>query len=243
VNALAKPEVGEFLNKHFVSSFQKVATFTIVNGAKQGGNVAAYFCAPDGRVLHCIAGPVDSGTMLREAQWVVKSVRSCIEESKKSETPFKVLFRKLHSERLRKEYGLMVEAATFDPELAKDDGPLTARDPSGKPLVPVLPPPPIDGPDVSIKEEEFAAMQASEAKKADARACRTKGGGRGVVLGNLGRVHQILAAYSLVKIERIYGTVFENILGEKVTTKPVVTINTMGRGQREGCLHCGCKGE
>ena len=71
MNALAKPEVGEFLNKNFVSSFQKVATFQIVNGQKQGGNVAAYFCAPDGRVLHCVAGPVDSGTMLREAQWVV----------------------------------------------------------------------------------------------------------------------------------------------------------------------------
>ena len=65
MNALANPEVGAFLNKHFVSSFQKVATFQIVNGQKQGGNVASYFCAPDGRVLHCVAGPVDAGTMLR----------------------------------------------------------------------------------------------------------------------------------------------------------------------------------
>jgi len=39
VNALANPEVGTFINKHFVSSFQKVATFQIVNGQKQGGNV------------------------------------------------------------------------------------------------------------------------------------------------------------------------------------------------------------
>ena len=44
----------------FVSSFQKVATFRIVaGGQKQGGNVASYFCAPDGRVLHIVAGPVD----------------------------------------------------------------------------------------------------------------------------------------------------------------------------------------
>ena len=50
MNALANPEVGKYVNEHFVSAFQKVATFKIVNGQKQGGNVAAYFCAPDGRV-------------------------------------------------------------------------------------------------------------------------------------------------------------------------------------------------
>ena len=52
MNALANPEVGKYLNEYFVSSFQKVGTFRIVNGQKQGGNVASYFCAPDGRVLH-----------------------------------------------------------------------------------------------------------------------------------------------------------------------------------------------
>jgi hypothetical protein len=57
VGALNNPEVGKYVNEFFVSSYQKVATFKIVNGNKQGGNVAAYFCAPDGRVLHCVAGP------------------------------------------------------------------------------------------------------------------------------------------------------------------------------------------
>ena len=52
MNALANPEVGKYLNEYFVSSFQKVATFRIVGKQKQGGNVASYFCAPDGRVLH-----------------------------------------------------------------------------------------------------------------------------------------------------------------------------------------------
>ena len=37
MNALADPKVGEFLNEHFVSAFQKVATFQIVNGQ----NIAA----------------------------------------------------------------------------------------------------------------------------------------------------------------------------------------------------------
>jgi hypothetical protein len=234
VNALSKPEVGAYINRHFVSSFQKVATFRIVNGQKQGGNVAAYFCAPDGRVLHCVAGPVDAATMLREATWVVENARKAIEESKRTETPFKVLFRRWHAERLRKEHGILVEAATVD-TVPDEDDPLQARDPSGRPIVPVLPPPPIDGPDVSFRQR--AAM---DAEAAGAPALKDKAG-RGVALGNQGRVHHLMAAYSMVKIERIYGTVFHNILGERVSTQPVITIG--GRDERRAapCLHCESK--
>jgi hypothetical protein len=82
VNALANAEVGKFLNEYFVSSFQKVGTFRIVNGQKQGGNVASYFCAPDGRVLHVVAGPVDAATILREAKWVVEGTKKAMTESK-----------------------------------------------------------------------------------------------------------------------------------------------------------------
>ena len=39
-----------------MSAFQKVGTFRISNGQKQGGNVASYFCTPDGQVLHLLAG-------------------------------------------------------------------------------------------------------------------------------------------------------------------------------------------
>ena len=80
MNALANDEVGKYLNEYFVSSFQKVATFRIVGNQKQGGNVASYFCAPDGRVLHAIAGPVDAATMLREAKWVVETTKKAIAE-------------------------------------------------------------------------------------------------------------------------------------------------------------------
>jgi hypothetical protein len=78
VSALASSEVGKYLNENFVSSFQKVATFRIVGQQKQGGNVASYFCAPDGRVLHVIAGPVDAATMLREAKWVVGTAQKAV---------------------------------------------------------------------------------------------------------------------------------------------------------------------
>jgi len=40
-------------------------------------------------------------------------------------------------------------------------------------------------------------------------------------LGNQGRVHLIMAAYSMGKIENLYASIFEGILGEKISTKPV----------------------
>jgi hypothetical protein len=215
VNALASSEVGKYLNQHFVSSFQKVATFRIVGGAKQGGNVAAYFCAPDGRVLHVVAGPVDAATLLNEAKWVVNTSKQLIKDSAGDGGKFKSLLRTAHSERLRREHGLVVEPVTFDPAESNEDSALTYRDPTGRPLAPKLPPPPIDGPDVSFKSAQDAAGRGLEALPVIDRR------GRRWVLGNQGRVHQLMAAYSLVKIETLYGSVFEGILGERVSTKPV----------------------
>ncbi len=125
MGALANPEVGKYLNEYFVSGFQKVGTFKIVGPQKQGGNVAAYFCAPDGRVLHCVAGPVDAGTMLREAKWVVDTTKKAMEDAKGDGSKFKAHFRKAHAERLKNEHGLVVEAVTFDPraDLQRPDGP------------------------------------------------------------------------------------------------------------------------
>ena len=219
MNALANEEVGKFLNENFVSSYQKVGTFKIVNGAKQGGNVAAYFCAPDGRVLHVIAGPVDAATLLREAQWVVDTTQKAMALSKGDGAAFKAYFRKAHAERLRREHGLVVEPVTFDPPAAQDpNSALTYSDPSGRPLAPVLPPPPIDGPDVTFKAAQERATHAlGAAPVADKR------GGRWV-LGNQGRAHMLLAAHALTKIDKIYGSVFERILGEKVSTKPVEVV-------------------
>lgn len=215
MNALASPEVGKFINEHFTSAFQKVATFRIADGQKQGGNVAAYFCAPDGRVVHTVAGPVDAATMLREAKWVVETTQRLIRDSAGDGAKFKAMLRTAHAERLRREHGLVVEPVTFDVSVDEQDGPLTYRDPSGRPLAPKLPPPPIDGPDVTFREMQVAAGKAPGA------ALMLDRRGRRWSLGNQGRVHQLLAAHSLKKIEEIYGTVFENILGERVSTKPV----------------------
>ena len=143
MNALANPEVGKYINEYFCSSFQKVATFRIVNGQKQGGNVAAYFCAPDSRVLHVVAGPVNAEQMRREAQWVVETTKAAMKHAQGDGVAFKAYFRKAHADKLRQEHGLVVEAVTFDaPEAQDDNSALTYRDPSGRPLAPKLPPPP-----------------------------------------------------------------------------------------------------
>jgi hypothetical protein len=217
VNALASQEVGKFVNENFAASFQKVATFRIVDGQKQGGNVASYFCAPDGRVVHTIAGPVDAQTFLNEAKWVVETTRRLMAESGGDGGKFKALLRTAHAERLRREHGLVVEPVTFDPpEPQQENDALTYRDPSGRPLAPILPPPPIDGPDVSFRGARLAlaAEAPGQMPIADKRGKRWG-------LSNQGRVHHLMAAHGLAKIETVYGTVFERILGEKVSTRPV----------------------
>jgi len=221
VSALNNAEVGKYVNEFFVSSYQKVATFKIVNGAKQGGNVAAYFCSPDGRVLHCVAGPVDAATFLQEAKWVVETAKTCIKDSKGNGAKFKEMLRTAHAEKLRQEFGIAVSPVTYDPPDPQDDkDTLTYRDPTGRTLAPKLPPPPIDGPDVTLKAEKFQELQKNAAAAPGNRVAADSKGRR-VVVTNQSLVHQVFAAHALVPIERVYGTVFENILGEKISTKPV----------------------
>jgi hypothetical protein len=233
VNALANPEVGKYLNEYFVSSFQKVATFKIVGKQKQGGNVASYFCAPDGRVLHVIPGPVNAPTLLREAQWVVETTKKAMADAKGDGGKFKAYFRKAHAERLRAENGLVVEPVTFDPPDPQEaKSALTYTDPSGRPLAPILAPPPLNGPDVTIRAKTME-LAAGGAAPAGFGAVRD-GKGRRWALNNQGRAHILLAAHCMVKIEKVYGTIFEGILGEKISTKPVEVVTPFPWRQHEG---------
>jgi len=231
VNALASPEVGKYLEENFVAAFQRVGTFRIVGAQKQGGNVATYFCAPDGRVLHAIAGPVDSKTFLVEAKWTVDTVRDAIKKSKGDGVEFKAIIRRAHADKLRSESGLVVEPVTFDPPKTDGgDSPLSYSDPTGRPLSPKLPPAPIEGPDVKFKlvQERMAA--------AGATPVMDRRGGRWA-LSNQGRVDQLLAAHSLQPIEKLYGAIFEGILGERITTRPVEIVTPFpwhGRATKGG---------
>jgi hypothetical protein len=227
VGALNNPEVGKYINEHCVASFQKVATFKIVGKQKQGGNVASYFCAPDGRVLHIVPGPVDAATMLREAQWIVTTAEKGIAEAKGDGSKFKAILRKAHADRLLTEHGLQVEPVLFDPVVEQDPkSALTYNDPTGRPLAPKLPPPPIDGPDVRLNEAQNRAAllkQQDAAKATGARDLLDRRGGRWV-LGNVGRANMLLAGHGMGKIETVYGTVFQDILGERISTKPVEVV-------------------
>lgn len=104
MNALTNAEVGKYLNGNFVASYQKVGTFTINGAAKQGGNVASYFCTPEGRVLHAIAGPVKAEVLLREARWVVETAKLAELDGVKTELRRRGFWRKAHTERLQQEH-------------------------------------------------------------------------------------------------------------------------------------------
>ena len=69
--------------KHFAAGWKKVGTFAIVGRPdtnmgvqKVGGNVAAYFCTPDLRVLGAVGGPVSPAVFLREAERAVALAES-----------------------------------------------------------------------------------------------------------------------------------------------------------------------
>jgi hypothetical protein len=159
VNALADPDVGKYCNAAFVSTYQKVGTFTLAGGQKQGGNVATYFCTPDGRVLHAVAGPVNAAALLREARWAVETYKLARLGRPDDAPEARALLWEAHVDRLRQEYGVDL------------------NDPAARP--------------------------------------RRN-------LGKQGQVHLLLAASPTPRLEQVYRLVFENVLGEKVSTAPVV---------------------
>ena len=220
-------------NRLTATSGSATATFKVVGKQKQGGNVAAYFCAQDGRVLHAVAGPVNAATMLKEAKWTVETAKAALKDSMGDGAKFKEIFRKAHAAKLKEENGLVVEPVTYDAPEPDPNSALTYRDLSGKPIAPKLPPPPVDGPDVSLGKKDFAMRQTAEAKAPGAALLVDKRGGRWV-LGNQGRVHILMAGHSMLKIEKLYGSVFEGILNEKISTKPVEVVTPFPWVGRDG---------
>jgi len=157
-----------------VSAFQKVATFQIAGNQKQGGNVASYFCTPDGLVLHAIAGPVNEDLFLREARWTVETYNLALLDKNKTTVQLRTFFQKAHLERLRNEHG------------------------------------------VHANQLRMHLNTTSNAKTLGMLVDRHGH------LGNQGKVHLLLAMASLPRIESVYQVVFEKILNERVSTRPVV---------------------
>lgn len=195
MNALANEKVGDYLNDHFVSSFLKVGTFTIANGQKQGGNVATYFCLPDGSVLHAIAGPVNADVMLREARWAVETRKMATFEAAGSPQKYRDLLRKSHAERLQAEAGLNARQVQLSA-------------------------PRIPGATLSTTPLPQEGMNPYGRGKVT--STRDFGGHHHNNLGTQTQVHLIMANYPLIKVQEVYKYVFERVLNERISTLPVV---------------------
>src|SRR5437868_730170 len=166
------------MGEHFEATHQKAGTFKIVDGQKQGGNVAAYFCLQDGTVLHAVAGPVDAATFLREARWAVDLRKLAVTEARGDVARYRQAVRRGHLERLLAEHGVNQPANLM-------------------PKVGVGPPP--------VPQAELVRRPAVRK------------------LGRAGQVHALLATYPLARLDAVYPVVFEQVLGEKVSTLPVLT--------------------
>ena len=109
MNALANDKVADYINENFVATFMKVGTFQIINGQKVGGNVASYFCLPDGSVVHAVPGKVAADKLLAEARWACDTRRYALTRSTVLSTgavdmpKFRFLIRQAHEERFVQE--------------------------------------------------------------------------------------------------------------------------------------------
>jgi hypothetical protein len=105
VNALGQQRVADYLNENFISTYLKVGTFQIVNGQKQGGNVASYFCLADGSVMHAVPGQVNADKLINEARWAYETRKAALtfgtdlENGTVSMRKYAEQVRKAHSER------------------------------------------------------------------------------------------------------------------------------------------------
>jgi hypothetical protein len=73
--------VARYFAANFVAAHQQVGSFEVVNQfgnlQKNGGNVASYFCTPDGQVVHALTGPAKAEELLAEARWAIALEKSC----------------------------------------------------------------------------------------------------------------------------------------------------------------------
>jgi hypothetical protein len=97
---LSDGSVGEFIGDNFESTHQKVGTFLVADGQKQGGNVASYFCLSDGTVVHAVAGPLDARQFLREAKWATEVRKLAVAEAGGEVSKYRATIRRAHAERL-----------------------------------------------------------------------------------------------------------------------------------------------
>ena len=110
---------------------------------------------------------------------MVETAKAAIKESKGDGGKFKAIFRTAHAKKLKDETGLVVAPVTYDAPEIDPKSALTYSDPTGRPLAPILPPPPLDGPDVTLRAAELEAKQDAAGRAPAPSECSTAGAGAG----------------------------------------------------------------
>src|SRR5262245_39976692 len=92
---------------NFVSVYDKVGTFLINvqddgRAMRMGGNVAAFFCTPNGNVIHVAAGPRTAEAFLAEARWALAMYADVTSDNGFGKSPARVavMLRQAYAEAL-----------------------------------------------------------------------------------------------------------------------------------------------
>jgi hypothetical protein len=189
-----------------------VGTFKIVNGVKQGGNVATYFCTADGRVVQAVAGPVDATTLLREAKWALEIHDKAKKAGKEGDADYVKFVRQAHANWLE-QASQPVDAGTL---LSEAKRLFETHNNRRKEL---------DAEYVQFVLQAYADFLEQDSKKPQEPAQgRRSVPARRAEAGKTSTqpdVHRLLAEHALDNIEQVYAKVWEGILKEKVSNDPV----------------------
>lgn len=200
---------------------------------KVGGNVATYFCTPDGRVVHAVAGNVGADALLREAQWALDLHERATAEAGDDAEKWQTLIAAAHGKRQGEQaaiFGLPMNGSengtpnggcdVFAIETVITDLPanLGWRPTNGEPTI-----------TDAIGTETLELREEAPANIATANGTIFLSG-LAIVLDNAngGAIHDYLAEVGGRPLEEIYPTVWQSILGETLSDAPV-TVADMGK--------------
>lgn len=253
--ALSDKTVGAYVKEHYISSWQRVGTFTAVQAggktvARAGGNVAVYFCTPDLDVIHAIAGPVGTDALLEAAKWAVETFEAARKQAGDDREALVKAIREAHDAKAKTPPCLnayrcvptvRVESAVLREKAgAAKDYAVVLGNALGATTTDLLYRPQQVAPAEARRACEDGVAVPAEATTARASAECLKGEqiqlhaetvladaqqALLVAIGGGRTMHHYLAEQGTPKLEDIYKHVFERVLGERVTDTPVRTVD------------------
>ena len=188
---MSDPRVGQYLGEHFIATYHQIGDFEVVNVngklQKNGGNVASYFCTPDGRVIHVTAKPISAEQLLKQATWAVETYQ---EVSTAAPGNLRAQWKLVEQAHLGRLQGNILE---FESQV-KAEMPRAQKDYHDK---------------IRAQYEHPGKKRPPEPALVIARrrAAQRLGGDR---------AHQIMAAQPLAPFREIYREVFEKLTNERV---------------------------